>query len=376
MLFGNNKIKQQLESEITGLKALLQQRDEALAAATMRAERAEQEAVSLSTRARELEGLILNLQVFGQSMTDVQGSLAILAKTMKEEKDHAADAQGVSLTTRASVERISVNLAELAKNSQRAAVQIGELDARAQQISSIVNLIKEIAEQTNLLALNAAIEAARAGEQGRGFAVVADEVRKLAERTAKATNEITVLVSQIRTDSTTSSKQMGALAEQSAEFSQDGQSAAATMHKLLDMSSRMEAAIGTSALRGFCELAKVDHLIYKFRVYKVLFGLSDENESHFASHTACRLGKWYYEGDGKAHFSHLPGYREIETPHQRVHDAAINALRAKAGNNTAQMLEKISAMETESLAVLAGLERLAAGKDVGGEKDGNLLRKA
>ncbi|MFJ2455718.1 MULTISPECIES: methyl-accepting chemotaxis protein [Pseudomonas] len=85
---------------------------------------------------------------------------------------------------------------DLAKHMQEAGEGIGALNEQSLVIGSIVKTISGIAEQTNLLALNAAIEAARAGEQGRGFAVVADEVRQLASRTSKATEEIVGVVRQ------------------------------------------------------------------------------------------------------------------------------------------------------------------------------------
>ncbi len=313
--------------------------------------------------------LYANMQGFGDSFAVLQKSQVAAAQALRDEKQHAIEAASVSTSNREAVLQIAQSLDALSGDTVQTSQNVQSLTERAAQIGSIVRLIKEIADQTNLLALNAAIEAARAGEQGRGFAVVADEVRKLAERTAKATSEISTIVTAIQDETGRTRTQMEGWAAKSQVFSREVAGVMGNMKHLLELSHQMEGTISAAALRSFVEVVKIDHILYKFEIYKVFMGISDRNAESFAPHTDCRLGKWYFEGEGRDCFSKLDGYAAMANPHQAFHQHGREAVTAFRSGDPLRGMELVGQMEAGSMEVLAALERIA----VAGEDDSSLL---
>jgi methyl-accepting chemotaxis protein-2 (aspartate sensor receptor) len=370
---------------------------------------------NMKIMANKLEKQAAQAQIIAVASTEMNQTINNISSNSTEATSTASmtlaiagKGKGVTEETIKIIKTVNISTGELS-------LVVQDLSQHAGAIGDIVNTIQDIADQTNLLALNAAIEAARAGEQGRGFAVVADEVRALAERTTMATKEITGKIQLVQKGASSTVESMKrtneqveeatlytdnlgsmfneimgsitgvndqitqiatAIEEQSAttneitsnientaesakEMEQMSEDIMLKVQKLIKASEELRNSTTIFKTEGnkliILDRSKTDHKNFVHRIEECIAGKEKIDPATLPDHHGCRFGKWY-DGEGREFCGLTPSYKLIDGPHEKIHRLARDAVSFYNNGDQERARKLLAEVEALSHEIVEKLE--------------------
>ncbi len=262
------------------------------------------------------------------SLHRTENDLTTITNQMAQVETISSQASNIAIDSKASLGTVISKLTQIIEKIDVMKGSSTDLNESSKEITDVTSLIAKIADQTNLLALNAAIEAARAGEHGRGFAVVADEVRTLAENTKNATEQINKTIAKFSKATKTIVDDTSSMADMTDESKIAISEFEHNISQVSDISMETYNKVIYTQMVAEISLAKVHQMIFVQQGYRMV-----ETGSHSKaadairqSHTECNVGLWLMQGKGAEQYSHLPSYSKISLPHEIIHKCMLMVL--------------------------------------------------
>ncbi len=369
--------------------------------------------ILMATMKRDVSETAREVQTMASAVDEMRAAVQEIAHSSEAATSEAQVSEDATSAGKEKAGEATASMDQMTHSVDLAKAGVSELAEASARIGDIVEQIESIAAQTNLLALNATIEAARAGDAGKGFAIVASEVKTLAQQTGGATEDIRSRIGNVRgkvdgiiaamdesAESVGSGRAVvdrlagsldgisenvnrmasrmseiaGVLTEQSAASEEMARSAnvvsdiatrnATEIDGVIDSLSRLSdmlnSQVGSFADLGdlaIIEIAKNDHMIFKRRIIDAMVGRSDVTADDLPDSHHCRLGKWYDQAGERIRST--AAFAKLQGPHQRVHDIGKTVLRLLRSSKFDEALDAVSALNAASHEVLDLLDALS-----------------